>query len=78
MSIFLSILVIGLSVLLIWKSAWMGQNFPLAFAEEKFHLAGMAGTTTFYRLVGLVLIAAVFLRFLGIFDRLIAFFFVQG
>lgn len=68
---FFGVLVIGLSTLLVWKSAYMGQNFPIQWAEAKFSGAGQAGSVTFYRLVGVLLIVASFLAMTGVLQKII-------
>lgn len=71
MTIFLGFIVIVLSTVLIWKSAFVGQTFPVEWAEQHFSGAGQAGSVTFYRLVGVVLIIASFLAMTGILQKLI-------
>lgn len=71
MTIFLGIIVIILSTLLIWKSAYVGQYVPIRWAEEHMNGAGQAGSVTFYRLVGVLLILGSFLAMTGLLQRII-------
>jgi hypothetical protein len=63
--------VIGIATIVIWKSAVLGRVIPIRWAEEHLTGAGQAGSTTMYRLVGLLLILASFLWMTGILQSLI-------
>ncbi len=72
------IIAIGLSTLLIWKSAFMGRTFPVQWAEQHLNGAGQAGSVSFYRLVGVVIIVGSFLAMTGILQKLILTIFGAG
>ena len=65
------LIAIALSTLLIWKSAYMGQTFPIQWAEQFFSGAGQAGSVTFYRILSVVIIIGSFLAMTGILQKLI-------
>ena len=78
MQYFIAIVVIGLSTVMIWKSAVLGRVIPIRWAEEHLSGGGQAGSTTMYRLVGLLLIIASFLWITGILPLLIRWLFAPA
>lgn len=65
------IIIIGLCVLVVWKSSRLGEMFPIPWAEQKFSSAGMAGTITFLRLVAILIMIGTILYMFGALQAII-------
>lgn len=69
-SFFIGLVCIAIGVVLVWKSRWLVDNFGhIGWADK--YLGAMAGTYTFYRLLGVILAFGGFLYMFGLFDNLV-------